>query len=83
MFTRARLSDVGFIQDLVVLLGRALCSSGSFKMELFHSGDPRGRRVHSCPRGFTRARLVFVVDVRVGSLGSAYGLLGSFDVRVS
>ena len=38
---------------------------GSFVFALFHSGEPRGRRVRS---GFTRARLGFV--------GYAWNLLG-------
>ena len=54
----------------MVSLVRTLGSSGSFKIELFHSSEPRGRRLDSGLRGFTRARLVFVVDVRVCSLAS-------------
>ena len=53
---------------------RRLGSSGSFKIEWFHTGEPSGRRVRSVSRGFSQARLGVVgfCRVRVDSLGRAY-----------
>ena len=46
-------------------------SLGSLGFAWVHSGAAMVHWVHSGLRGFTRARTVFVVDVRVGSLGLA------------
>ena len=47
-------------------------SSGISRSAWIHSGESRGRRVHSGSRGFALSHLG-VVDVRVGSLGRRYG----------
>ena len=78
----------GFARALIKVAVFIRGSVGSFGLELVHYGAPRdrrhvrawvqyraprGRRVHSGSRGFTRARLVVVVfiRVRVGLLGRA------------
>ena len=64
----------------MVSLGRTLVSSISFVIAWLHSGAPRGGRVHSDSRGFTRTRLgvAWFVRVRVGSLWRILGSSGSF-----
>ena len=54
----------------VSLLGSAYGSPGLFGFARNHSGARRGLRVHSCSRGFTRARIeVFgFICVRLDSL---------------
>ena len=71
--TRGFMTVVGFIRSRVR-------PSDTFVIAWVHSGSPSGRPVHSGSLWFTMARLgvVWFLRDRVGSLGSAYGLLGSF-----
>ena len=63
--TRALQIHVRFIRIRLGSLGRFYGSSGSVWIARVHSDEPRGLRVHSGSRRFTRARLVVAISIQV------------------